>query len=93
MRFLSFLFPIYFAFHQIIDRQTTFKIGLFDLNLKRNVAESNRPEDPLEAPELKYMNPSFWEDVVEELAENLGIEPEETIESVTKQSESTNEGN
>jgi hypothetical protein len=55
--------------------------------------ESKPQEDPLDAPELVYMSPSFWEQLESELSDELEqLEPEEDFEISPEESESASEG-
>jgi len=50
--------------------------------------ESSQQEDPLDAPELVYMNPSFWEQLESEMSDELEqLEPEEEMEIEPEESE------
>lgn len=56
-------------------------------------AESDVQEDPLNAPELVYMNPSFWEQLESEMSDELEqLEPEEDFEISPEESELIEEG-
>ncbi|MCW4046150.1 MAG: hypothetical protein NWE99_01105 [Candidatus Bathyarchaeota archaeon] len=56
------------------------------------VSENIEQEDPLDAPELVYMSPSFWEQLESEMSEELEqLEPEEELE-VSEESEPFSEG-
>jgi len=55
--------------------------------------EANPQEDPLDAPELVYMNPSFWEQLESEMSDELEqLEPEEDFEIQPEESEPLSEG-
>ena len=55
--------------------------------------ENSQQEDPLDAPELVYMNPSFWEQLESEMSDELEqIETEEDLEIAPKESEPIEEG-
>jgi hypothetical protein len=55
--------------------------------------ESSQQEDPLDAPELVYMNPSFWDQLESEMSDELEqLEPEEDFEIPPEESEPIEEG-
>jgi hypothetical protein len=55
--------------------------------------EDGQQEDPLDAPELVYMKPSFWEQLESEMADELEqMEPEEDLETPPEESEPIEEG-
>ena len=55
--------------------------------------EANPQENPLDAPELVYMNPSFWEQLESEMSDELEqLEPEEDFEISPEESEPIEEG-
>jgi hypothetical protein len=55
--------------------------------------ESSQQENPLDAPELVYMNPSFWEQLESEMSDELEqLEPEEDFEISPEESEPISEG-
>jgi len=45
--------------------------------------------DILDDPEMKYMSPSFWEDLEAELGDDIGLEPERPIENTLPDEEPT----
>jgi hypothetical protein len=55
--------------------------------------ESSQQEDPLDAPELVYMNPVFWGKLEREMSDELEqLEPEEDSELPPEESEPIEEG-
>jgi hypothetical protein len=55
--------------------------------------ETNPQEDPLDAPELVYMSPSFWEQLESEMSDELEqLEPEENLETPQEEGEPFSEG-
>jgi len=55
--------------------------------------EANPQEDPFDAPELVYMNPTFWEQLESEMSDELEhLEPEEDFEISPEESEPIEEG-
>ena len=55
--------------------------------------ESNPQEEPFNAPELIYMNPSFWEQLESEMSDELEqLEPEENLEMTPEEGEPFEEG-